>query len=70
MKSLAVRIGDKDESDLGGNEVCAENLDHSAQRNNLIYCANGPMRGRYVVLQKTGNNLRFFVNELKIFALD
>ena len=71
MKALRVRVGDKDENDLNGNEVCAENLDLSEKRNNRVYCTDGPIWGRYVVLQKgpTPKSERFFVAEIKVYEV-
>ena len=71
MKPLLIRIGDSDESDLNGNHICADNLDLSGKQKNVVYCVDGPMWGRYVVLQKrpTPGNKRFFVGELHVFVL-
>ena len=56
---------------LGDNPVCVENLDQSAL-SMLVYCTNGPMWGRYVVLEKgpVDDGKRWFLAEFKIFTLE
>ena len=71
MRMLHIRVGDNDESDVDGNAMCVEGLDMTETRNNIVYCSQGPMWGRYVVLQKgpTMRKERFFVSEIRVFAL-
>ena len=56
---------------LGDNPVCVDNLDQSAL-SMLVYCTNGPMWGRYVVLEKgpVDDGKRWFLAEFKIFTLE
>ena len=71
MKPMRIRIGDHDENNVNGNDVCVENVDHSQMTWVRYACTKGPMWGRYVVLQKgtTKENKEFFVREFLVYAL-
>jgi len=68
MKTLEIRIGNNDETNFAANQVCKNNIDQSGSFVERYACDNGPITGRYVLVQRRGNMNYFMIAEIMVFT--